>query len=123
MKIRMTGSRCNEIMTLRWKYIDFESQVFRFPDTKTGAQNRLFGSAVKRLLLEMPRQSNPANGDDLIIRRAAKTVDTAKNIFKRTIKKHPGLENLCAHALRHIFASMAAALGYSDADYSGIAWP
>lgn len=107
--LAMTGCRCNEIMTLKWKYIDFESQVFRFPDTKTGAQNRPFGSAVKRLLLEMKQQSDPASADDLIIPRAAKTADVAKNIFKRTIKKYPGLENLCAHALRHSFASMAAA--------------
>lgn len=32
----------------------------------------------------------------------------------------PGLENLCAHALRHSFASMAAALGYSDAIIAGL---
>lgn len=113
------GGRRNKIMTLRWKYIDFESQVFRFPDTKTGAQSRPFGSAVKRLLLEMKQQSNPASGEDLIIPRMARTADVSKNIFKRTIKKYSGLENLCAHALRHSFASMAAALGYSDAIIAG----
>lgn len=118
--LAMTGCRCNEIMTLRWKYIDFESQVFRFTDTKTGAQNRPFGSAVKRLLLEMKQQSNPESGEDLIIPRMARTADVSKNIFKRTIKKYSGLENLCAHALRHSFASMAAALGYSDAIIAGL---
>lgn len=116
----MTGCRCNEIMTLKWKYIDFESQVFRFPDTKTGAQNRPFGIAAKKLLLKMKMEIRPENDEDFVFPRVKKTADVAKNIFKRTIKKYPGLENLCAHALRHSFASMAAALGYSDAIIAGL---
>lgn len=118
--LAMTGCRCGEIMTLRWKYIDFEAQVFRFPDTKTGAQNRPFGIAVKRLLLSMKDEIAPETDEDFIIPRVNKTADVSKNIFKRTIKKYPGLENLCAHALRHTFASMAAALGYSDATIAGL---
>lgn len=118
--LAMTGCRCNEIMTLKWKYIDFEAQVFRFPDTKTGAQNRPFGIAVKKLLLKMKTEIRPENDEEFVFPRVKKTADVSKNIFKRSIKKYPGLENLCAHALRHSFASMAAALGYSDAIIAGL---
>lgn len=118
--LAMTGCRCNEIMTLKWTYIDFQSQVFRFPDTKTGPQNRPFGIAVKNLLLRMKMEIRPESDEDFVFPRVKKTADVAKNIFKRSIKKYPGLENLCAHVLRHSFASMAAALGYSDAIIAGL---
>ena len=33
-----TGCRLNEIMTLKWSYVDFEARCLRLPDTKTGAR-------------------------------------------------------------------------------------
>lgn len=67
--LAMTGCRCNEIMTLKWTYIDFESQVFRLPDTKTGAQNRPFGIAAKKLLLKMKTEIRPEDDEDFVFPR------------------------------------------------------
>ena len=36
--ILLTGCRKSEITTLKWEYVDFEKQIFHFPDTKTGQQ-------------------------------------------------------------------------------------
>lgn len=83
--LAMTGCRCSEIMTLKWKYIDFESQVFRFPETKTGAQNRPFGIAAKTLLLKMKMEIHSESDEEFVFPRVKKTSDVSKNIFKRSI--------------------------------------
>ena len=57
----MTGCRKREIENLKWSYIDFKHQLFLFPDTKTGAQDRPFGIAVKELLLQM-KDAVPTGG-------------------------------------------------------------
>ena len=41
----MTGCRLNEIMTLRWEYVDIAGQALRLPDSKTGAKS--FMSATR----------------------------------------------------------------------------
>ena len=46
----LTGCRKDEILSLRWEYVDFAAQCFRFPDTKTGKQNRPFGLGALHLL-------------------------------------------------------------------------
>ena len=48
--LALTGCRKGEIASLKWSYIDFDKQIFHFPDTKTGAQDRPFGSAAKPFL-------------------------------------------------------------------------
>lgn len=108
----LTGCRKNEILKLKWKYIDFDNQLFRFPDTKTGAQDRPFGSAAKKFMrgLKLNRQTE----DELIFGENKQASKKVEHLFGTYIKRVPGLEGLMPHGLRHTFASMAAALGYSD---------
>ena len=113
--ILLTGCRKNEIAKLTWQEVDFENQLFRFKDTKTGPQNRPFGKSAKELLLEM-------RGEIEAIGRIFPTI-TGGNIQKFVqfrIVPQMKIDGFCIHALRHTFASMAAALGYSDNIIAGM---
>ncbi len=49
--LMLTGCRLNEIMTLKWDYVDFSEKVFRLPDSKTGAKVvHLGGPAIEHLM-------------------------------------------------------------------------
>ncbi|GHT74591.1 hypothetical protein AGMMS50222_03990 [Endomicrobiia bacterium] len=122
--ILMTGCRKSEILTLKWDYIDWENQCFRFPDTKTGKQTRPFGIAALRHLQNLYNQRNgdyspyvfPAtkeskDGHLVALLKMFKMILATKDDSGNLIFYKKGLEN---HALRHSFASLAADMGYSD---------
>ena len=109
--LALTGCRRSEITTLKWEYVDFDNQAFRFPDTKTGAQNRPFGSAAKRYLLFLKERSgDPTEGNLFKLEVTAKM----PAYFATHVKPEIGITGFCLHALRHSFASMAAALGFGQ---------
>lgn len=117
----LTGCRKSEITTLKWEYVDFERQVFHFPDTKTGQQDRPFGKGALNLLrqLESVKQQSDwvfpsmrGNGHLENLLRLFKRMCETKDDKKQLILNKPGL-NL--HALRHTFATVANdELGYSE---------
>ena len=45
-----TGCRLNEIMTLKWGYVDFEARCLRLPDSKTGARVVHLGAPALEVL-------------------------------------------------------------------------
>jgi integrase len=50
----LTGCRLNEIMTLKWAYVDLAERVLRLPDSKTGAKVvHLNGCTLQILVLRM----------------------------------------------------------------------
>lgn len=117
--ILLTGCRKSEITTLKWEYVDFKNQVFHFPDTKTGQQDRPFGTGALNLLqqLNISKQSDwvfpSLQGDghlENLLRLFKHICETTDDKNQRILNK-PGI-NL--HALRHTFASLAADMGYSD---------
>lgn len=120
----LTGCRKNEICSLKWNYIDFTNQCFRFPDTKTGQQNRVFGKTVLEILAKIPKLDSewvfPATtgtghftGVQKIFSEICKYTD---------VTAHPILakKDFCLHALRHTFASMAVELGYTELTIAGL---
>ena len=111
----MTGCRKKEIENLKWSYIDFKHQLFLFPDTKTGAQDRPFGIAVKELLLQMKDAVQPQSNDEFVFPKSGKGTDVAKNFFQVHVKSKPEFAKKKVHSLRHTFASMAAAIGFPEA--------
>jgi integrase len=55
-----TGCRLNEIMTLKWSYVDFEGRCLRLPDFKAGARVVHLGAPALEVLARLERQSgNP----------------------------------------------------------------
>lgn len=106
----LTGARLNEILTLRWTFVDVERQVLRLPDSKTGQKTIRLGVPAIKLLKALPRvNSNPyvivgkLTGAHLI------------NLQKpwRRIRDLAGIPDVRIHDLRHTFASQAAANGAS----------
>jgi len=50
-----TGCRLNEIMTLKWAYVDFGARCLRLPDTKTGARVVHLGAPALEVLANLRR--------------------------------------------------------------------
>ena len=46
----LTGYRLNEIISLKWSYINFDSPALRLPDSKTGAKVLQVGQPAVDLL-------------------------------------------------------------------------
>lgn len=106
----LTGARRNEILTLRWKDIDFERQVLRLPDSKTGEKVIKLGPPSLAILASLDRvQGNPYV---IIGGKEGQHLVGLQSPWER-VRAKAGLEDLRLHDLRHSFASFAVAAGAS----------
>lgn len=112
--LALTGCRKGEIASLKWAYVDWDKQIFHFPDTKTGAQDRPFGSAAKRFLSALSERKK----SDYVFGMPRKSM--LLGFFAKNVKAAVGQDEFCPHALRHSFATMAAETGYSDNIIAGM---
>lgn len=114
--LAMTGYRRNEILLLKWKYIDFTRQLIRFPDTKTGAQNRHIGLPVIELLKQIKAEHPEATPDDYILpgRGAGTHFTDIRLVVVKMKKEFPEFNEFSPHTLRHSFISMGVALHFPD---------
>lgn len=125
----LTGCRKNEILSLRWDFIDFDNQCFRFPDTKTGKQNRVFGIAALRLLKEIKSKNKspwvfPAtkgSGHYIGLPKIFTKICSSKlmNDCADSVTTF-SQQNIKLHSLRHTFASISNLLGYNDFTIAGM---
>jgi integrase len=104
----LTGSRRNEVLTLRWSEVDFERGALRLPDSKTGAKVIPLGPPALALLAAAPR----LEGNPYVIpgRRAGGRLVGLQRPWS-LIREKAGLGDLRLHDLRHSFASIGAAAG------------
>ncbi len=105
-----TGCRLNEIMTLKWEYVDLEAAILHLPDSKTGAKKVYLGKPAVKLLEEAPA----IVGNPWVITGAmpgARLTDLQP--FWQRVRARAGLEGVRIHDLRHTFASTAVAAGHS----------
>lgn len=105
-----TGCRLNEIMTLKWEYVDLEAAVLNLPDSKTGAKTVYLGKPA----IELLEKATVIVGNPWVITGAlpgARLTDLQP--FWQRVRARAGLEGVRIHDLRHTFASTAVAAGHS----------
>ena len=106
----LTGARLNEILSLKWEYVDLERGLILLPDSKTGKKAIVLNEASRQILEQLPRQQ----GNPHVIcgrKQGAHLVNLQKPW--RRIRKRAGLEDVRLHDLRHTYASWAASKGGS----------
>ncbi len=105
-----TGCRLNEIMKLKWEYVDIPHSALRLPDSKTGAKIVNLGRAAIDVLNTIKRlPDNPY----VITGRVAGAPLTDLQPFWQRVRARAGLKDARIHDLRHTFASMAVSNGHS----------
>jgi len=108
--LALSGCRKNEILSLRWDWVDFERAALRLPDSKTGAKVVALGAPALELLNAIPRiEGNPhvfpgGKEDGHFV--------GLQKVWAR-IRETAGLSDVRLHDLRHSFASVGAAGGDS----------
>ena len=102
----LTGCRKSEILSLRWKLIDFERGYLSLPDAKGGARMVPLAAPALEILAALPHTSEwvlPATKGD------GHYVGLGK-AWER-VRRRAELDGVRAHDLRHSFASFAVADG------------
>lgn len=107
----LTGFRRLEALGLQRSWFDAEARCIRFPDTKSGAQVRVIGTAACELIGSMPGRKGspyvfPADWGGGHFIGVVRVLDRACNRAE--------LEGVTPHVLRHTFASVAGDLGFSE---------
>ena len=106
----LTGCRVNEVLTLRWEYIDFEATVALLPDSKTGEKVVYLNAPALQVLADIPR----TEGNPYVIEGAGEgrhLVNLRKAWYR--MRDEAGLEGVRLHDLRHTFGSWGASGGLS----------
>lgn len=106
----LTGARLNEILTLRWSYVDLTRRLLILPDSKTGEKSIALNAPAIDVLKAVPRlEGNP----HVIV--GHRTGSAMVDIFKpwSIVRSRAKLEDVRIHDLRHTFASVAVATGGS----------
>jgi len=104
----LTGCRLNEIMTLKWEYVEFKDKVLRLPDSKTGAKVVHLGQPAIELLKAAERiEDNPWVITGTL---EGKRLSDLQPFWQR-VRARAGLKDARIHDLRHTFASTAVAAG------------
>lgn len=104
----LTGCRLNEIMTLKWSYLDVAACALRLPDSKTGAKIVHLGKPASELLMKIERvEKNPW----VIVGTKPGARLTDLQPFWQRVRARAGLKDARIHDLRHTFASTAVASG------------
>ena len=90
----LTGCRLNEIMTLKWAYVDLAERVLRLPDSKSGAKVVHLGQPAVELLRDAQRiDGNPwVIAGTLTGKRLSDLQPFWQRVRARALRLAPGLE-------------------------------
>ncbi len=105
-----TGCRLNEIMKLKWEYVDLDNAALHLPDSKTGAKTVHLGQVAVNLLRNVERLLGNAY---VITGKVPGQCLTDLQPFWQRVRGRAGLKDARIHDLRHTFASIAVSNGKS----------
>ncbi len=99
----LTGARRDEILKLKWEYVDFALGTLNLPDSKTGKKSIVLSQAALAVLSNLERSKNP-----FVIpgKKPNAHLVNLKAPWHR-IREAAGLPGVRIHDLRHTFASHA----------------
>lgn len=106
----VSGCRRNEALTLQWKWLDFDHNIAKLPDSKTGQKILHLGGGAISLLKTIPR----VEGSPLVFPSAVggSTPMSIQKVWMK-VRKAAELDDVRLHDLRHNFASTAVSSGQS----------
>jgi integrase len=107
-----TGCRKSEILRATWDDVDFTQGILRLPDSKTGEG---LVELPPEIIEELRRYEGTRELNPFLIpgrRKGARLVNISKPWAQ--IRKAAGLPALRIHDLRHVYGSLAHALGNSQ---------
>lgn len=107
----LTGRRLNEVLGLKWVWVDLDAKVLRLPDTKNGALLVSLADAAVAILADLKAGA----GDHAYVIPGAIEGKPLVNLQKpwRALRAMAGLDDVRIHDLRHTFASIGAGMGMS----------
>lgn len=103
-----TGARLDEILTLRWGYVDLDHLIINLPESKTGEKSLYLNSLAIEVLTALPRIDD--NPHVIVGKKAGAHLVNLRKPWYR-IRKLAGIEDVRIHDLRHSFASIAVSGG------------
>lgn len=105
-----TGCRLNEIVKLKWEWVDLDNAALHLPDSKTGAKTVHLGQAAVNVL----RNVEKLLGNPFVItgRKPGQCLTDLQPFWQR-VRARAGLKDARIHDLRHTFASIAVSNGKS----------
>ena len=104
----LTGARSGEIQTLRWEFINLPKRQIRLPDSKTGAKTIHLSPLAVEVIKSIPKV-----GDWVIAGAKPDKPYVRLNHAWDKVRERAKVEDVRLHDVRHSFASMAAARGFS----------
>jgi integrase len=107
-----TGARLSEILTLEWRFINWEAGFARLPDSKTGARTLTLPHPALELLRRV-RHDHPQSSAFVFPGMRKGTWFTGIQKPWQKFRRDAKLEDVRIHDLRHSFASLAVANGES----------
>jgi integrase len=110
-----TGTRHNEVMTLKWENVNLENKSFYLPDTKNGTPRTVVLNELAMGILELMKTHKQVNNPYVFpsLRKSAEGhIVDPKKVFHCALKK-AGIANFRMHDLRHTYASILINNGVS----------
>ena len=107
----LTGCRKNEVLTLKWEYVDWgAAAALRLPDSKTDAKRVRLGAPALELLSSIPR----VVGNPYVFpsEKTGRHIVGLQKTWER-LRAEADLADVRLHDLRHSFASVGADSGSS----------
>ena len=101
-----TGARLQEILQLKWEFVDFERGLLLLPDSKTGRKTIVLNAPALAILSGLPRV-----GAYVVISTDPEKPRHDLNRPWKSIRQRAGLEGVRIHDLRHSFASIGVGGG------------